>query len=476
MATLEKGHSRALWGGPDEVQVLDFRGTDAALNEKLLSPVWQGYRGFWPLLFVTGLGVVMLFTAITYTLITGIGVWGNNNTDVWGYAIINFVWWIGIGHAGTFISAVLHLFHQPWRQSINRIAETMTLFAVVNAAIFPALHLGRAWFAYWLVPYPSTMGVWPNFRSALPWDFGAISTYGTVSLLFWYVGLVPDFAAVRDLAPSIGQRRFYGVLALGWRGSAQHWRHYRIAYLLLAGVATPLVISVHSIVSTDFAIGLLPGWHSTVFPPYFVAGAIFSGFAMVLTILIPMRWWFRLYDVVTVKHLDAMAKITLVTSWVVTYAYIIETFLAWYSGDTYEMYTLLVMRPFGPYAVGFWTMILCNSVVPQLLWFRALRRNSFVLFIVSILVNVGMWFERFILIITSQARDFLPSSWQFYWPTWIDASIFVGTIFFFLFLILLALRFIPIIPLTEVKELKHELAHGAAHEDRTPHTQPGRTA
>ena len=457
MAADETLPSRARWGGPDEVPFLTFQGTDEQLNEKLLTPVWKGYRGFWPLLLITGGGALLLFSAIVYTLITGIGLWGNDNTVVWAYAIINFVWWIGIGHAGTFISAILLLLGQRWRTSINRIAETMTLFAVVNAGIFPALHLGRAWFAYWLVPYPATMGTWPQFRSALPWDFGAISTYGSISALFWYVGLVPDFAAIRDQAPQRWRRRVYGLLALGWRGSASHWRHYRIAYGLLAAVATPLVISVHSIVSTDFALGILPGWHSTVFPPYFVAGAIFSGFAMVLTILIPLRWWFGLHDVITERHLDAMAKITLVTGWIVTYAYIIETFLAWYSGDTYEMYTLLVNRPFGPYALFFWGMIFCNSVVPQFLWFRGLRRSPIALFVISILVNVGMWLERFVLIVTSQQRDFLPSSWEFYWPTWIDAALFVGTISFFLFLILVALRFIPIIPVTEVKELKHEL-------------------
>ena len=452
----------------DEVPVLIGKTDDTALTQQLLGPIWRGSRWYLPLLAITGLGAAGLMGLVLYTAITGIGVWGNNIPVAWGFGIINFVWWIGIGHAGTFISAVLLLFQSQWRTSINRVAEAMTLFAVVNAAIFPLLHTGRPWFAYWLIPYPNTMDLWPNFRSALPWDAAAVSTYGLTSLLFWYLGLVPDLAAMRDASHERWRRQIYGVFAMGWRGSARHWQHYRVAYGLLAGLATPLVLSVHTIVSLDFAESQLPGWHSPIFPPFFVAGAIYSGFAMVMTLLIPIRALYRMKNVITMKHLDNVAKMLLTTGWIVTYAYIIEIFVGWYSGNPYERYVHLVNRPFGFYAFFFWLMIFCNCVVPQLFWSKRIRRNVPVLFVCSILINVGMWLERFILIITSEHHDFLPSSWANYFPSLIDGGIFLGTLFFFSFLFLLFLRFVPFIPVSEVKELRHELSHGDHAHDEHP--------
>ncbi len=449
---------------PSDPPVLATRTADGALTQRLLSPTWTGSRYFVPLFVLTGGGATMLFALLAYTATTGVGVWGNNIPVGWGFGIINFVWWIGIGHAGTFISAILLLLEQKWRTSINRIAEAMTLFAVVQASLFPIFHLGRPWFAYWLVPYPSTLGVWPQYRSALPWDAAAIATYLTISFLFWYVGLIPDLAAMRDAAPGRTRRRIYGLFALGWRGSVRHWQHYRIAYGLLAGLATPLVISVHSIVSMDFAITQLPGWHSPMFPPYFVAGAIYSGFAMVLTLLVPVRRIFALHDLVTTQHLDRIAKLLLVTGWIVTYSYVIESFTAWYSGNLYERYTYLFDRPFGPYAFVFWTVIVCNCVTPQLFWSARIRRSPIALWCASLAIQLGMWGERFMLIVTSQHRDFLASSWAMYRPTWVDGGILLGTISFFLFLFLLFLRFVPFVPVSEVKELQHALAaeeHGA---------------
>ena len=447
---------------PDRDAVLRTDATDAALTDRLLAPLWSTARGWWIAFAVTGAGTLLFVVAITYTVVAGIGVWGNNIPVAWAYAITNFVWWIGIGHAGTFISAFLLLLQQRWRASVNRIAEAMTLFALVQAALFPVLHLGRPWFAYWLIPYPATMQVWPQFRSALPWDFAAILTYFTVSLLFWYTGLVPDLAAARDRAPTRAGRMAYGLFALGWRGAARHWQTYRIAYGLLAGLATPLVISVHSIVSMDFATAQLPGWHSTIFPPYFVAGALYSGFAMVITLVVPLRRVFHLQDVITERHLDSIGKMTLAMAWMLIYAYIVETFIAWYRGDVFERYTLLVSRPAGPYAWIFWLMIACNCLVPQLLWSRRLRTAPLVLFAASLLIQAGMWMERFIIIVTSLNRDFLPSSWHIYAPTWVDWSLLAGSISFFLLLFLLFLRFVPFIPIGEVKHLRRELARGEA--------------
>jgi molybdopterin-containing oxidoreductase family membrane subunit len=444
-------------GSRDDADFLLGRPTDAALTDQLIAPILRPGRAFTPLLILTGAGTLFLFCVIAYTATTGIGVWGNNIPVAWALGIVDFVWWIGIGHAGTFISAILLLLEQKWRTSINRFSEGMTLFAVVQAGLFPLLHLGRPWFFYWLIPYPSTMGVWPQFRSALPWDVVAVSTYLTVSFLFWYLGLVPDLAVIRDRATTLRRRRVYGVFALGWRGSAHDWHHYRIAYWLLAVLATPLVLSVHSIVSMDFAISQLPGWHSTIFPPFFVAGAIYSGFAMVLTLLIPSRKIFHLENVVTPRHLDSIAKMLMVTGWIVTYSYAIEIFVAWYSGNGFERYVHLVNRPTGPYAAVFWIMIGCNCCTPQIFWSKKMRTNTTVLFIASILINIGMWTERFILIVTSEMRDFLTSSWHMYKPTYVDLSLFVGTLSFFSFLFLLFLRFVPFIPVSELKELKFEL-------------------
>lgn len=441
---------------PDE-PVLIGRPSDESITDDLLDKVIHPPRWMTPALLVTGVGSLGLFVAVFYTLVTGIGVWGNDIPVAWAFAITNFVWWIGIGHAGTFISAFLLLLEQKWRTSINRFAEGMTLFAIVQAGLFPLLHLGRAWFFYWLVPYPSTMRVWPNFRSSLPWDVVAVTTYFTVSLLFWYLGLVPDLAAMRDRAPELWRRRAYGVFAMGWCGSARQWGRYRVAYGLLAGLATPLVISVHSIVSMDFAIAVLPGWHSLIFPPYFVAGAIYSGFAMVLTLLLPARRLYRLGHVITNNHLDNMGKMLLLTGWIVTYSYIVEHFCAWYSGDEFERHTYLVDRPFGPYALAFWLVIFCNCVVPQALWWRRVRTTPVVLWIACLFIQVGMWLERYMLIVTSQHADFLPSSWGHYRPTVVDVGILAGTISFFLFLFLVFLRVVPFIPIGELKELKHRL-------------------
>src|SRR5213083_3011268 len=358
-----------------------------------------------------GFGIAFLLTmgmlyAIGYLFLKGVGVWGVNVPVAWGFAIINFVWWIGIGHAGTLISAILLLLKQEWRTSINRFAEAMTLFAVAQAGMYPIFHLGRPWLAYWLIPYPNTMGVWPQFRSPLVWDVFAVSTYATVSLLFWFVGLLPDLATLRDRSQTRAGRIIYGMLAMGWRGSAKHWHQYETAYLLLAGLATPLVVSVHTVVSFDFATGIVPGWHTTIFPPYFVAGAINSGFAMVLTLAIPLRKYYGLEDFVTMRHLDNMAKMLLATGLIVAYGYMMETFMAFYSGDPFDRYMIL-NRMAGPYAVVYWVLILCNIVVPQsLLWIPSVRRNVAALFVISLVVQVGMWLERFIIVVTSLHRDF----------------------------------------------------------------------
>jgi molybdopterin-containing oxidoreductase family membrane subunit len=459
----------------EPLPVLVGRPTDLELNDELFGrTVWAQTRRGWLALFAICISLTgLLFLAIGYTFAKGIGAWGNNIPVAWAYDIINFVWWIGIGHAGTLISAILLLFQQKWRTSINRFAEAMTLFAVMQALLFPLIHLGRPWLFFWLFPYPSTLGVWPNFKSPLLWDVFAVSTYFTASLLFWYVGLLPDLAALRDSSKSRAARVAYGLFALGWRGSARHWRHYRIAYLLLAGLNTPLVLSVHTIVSFDFAVSQLPGWHTTIFPPYFVAGAIFSGFAMVLTLLIPARRIFGLERVVTEKHYDNMAKVMLATGLMVAYGYLCEHFVALYSGNPYEEFVFFNTRAKGPYAPIYWLMIACNVLIPQLLWFGKLRRNLAILWVISVLVNVGMWCERFVIIVTSLHRDFLPSSWAQYAPTWVDWSIFVGTIGFFGALFLLFLRFVPPIAASEVKELRRELDAHDAGAHPTTHTGQG---
>jgi molybdopterin-containing oxidoreductase family membrane subunit len=396
--------------------------------------------------------LMMLLYALTYLFSVGVGIWGINIPVGWGVAIITFVWWIGIGHAGTLISAILLLFRQDWRTSINRFAEAMTLFAVACAGLFPLIHLGRPWLAYWIFPYPNTFGLWPQFRSPLVWDAVAIGTYGTVSLMFWFVGLIPDLASLRDRATNVFVRYLFGLLALGWRGSAGHWHRYETAYLLLAALATPLVVSVHSVVSLDFATSLIPGWHTTVFPPYFVAGAIFSGFAMVFALLIPLRKIYRLEDFITLHHLDNMAKIMLATGLVVAYGYLTEGFTAWYSGNPYEQ-SWLANRSFGPYGPMFWALMLCNVVMPQALWSGWVRSKPILLFLIALVINIGMWLERFVIIIVSLHQDFLPSSWGWYWPTIWDWLTLFGTIGLFLTMIFLFVRLLPMISIFEMRHL-----------------------
>jgi len=397
--------------------------------------------------------------AIAWLLIRGVGVWGINIPVGWGFAIVNFVWWIGIGHAGTLISAILLLLKQDWRTSINRYSEAMTLFAVAQAGMFPILHLGRPWLAYWLLPYPNSMWVWPQPRSPLVWDVFAVSTYATVSFLFWFTGLIPDLATMRDRALHPWAQKIFGALALGWRGSARHWQRYQMSYLLLAGLATPLVVSVHTVVSFDFAISILPGWHTTIFPPYFVAGAIYSGFAMVLTLIIPFRAWFGLQDLITMRHIEACAKVMLGTGLIVAYGYAMEAFISWYSGNGYERF-MYINRAFGPYAPTYWVLILCNIAIPQLLWSRRVRLNIPAVFVLSLVVNTGMWLERFVIVITSLHRDWVPASWRMYYPTIWDIGTFFGTIGFFLVLMLLFIRGLPTIAMFEMREVVH---HKSAH-------------
>jgi molybdopterin-containing oxidoreductase family membrane subunit len=414
-------------------------------------------RFVWWTGFAIGLVLVMvLFITMVVLLAVGIGEWGVMIPVAWGFAITSFVWWIGIGHAGTLISAILYLLKQHWRTSINRFAEAMTIFAVMQAGLYPLFHLGRPWFFYWLVPYPSTMGVWPQFRSPLVWDFFAVGTYFTVSLIFWYLGMVPDLASIRDRAASRTKQVVYGILALGWRGSARHWYRYEQAYYLLAALATPLVVSVHSVVSTDFAVGIVAGWHATIFPPYFVAGALFSGFAMVLTIAIPLRVVYGLQDFVTLRHLDIMAKFMLATGLVVDYSYIVEHFIGWYSGNEFEL-LLLSNRAFGPYALWYWLVLVCNIGVNQMLWFKRVRTTPLLLFCVSIVINIGMWLERFMIVVGSLERDFLPSAWGVFTPTVWDWSFLLGTFGLFGSLMFLFARLLPVIPAFEMRRMFREL-------------------
>jgi Ni/Fe-hydrogenase subunit HybB-like protein len=415
--------------------------------------LWRQHPRSWLIGFALGFGLLLvLFMAVSYLLLRGVGIWGINIPVAWGFAIVNFVWWIGIGHAGTFISAILLLLHQPWRTSINRFTEAMTLFAVACAGMFPLLHLGRPWLFFWIMPYPNTMGLWPQFRSPLVWDVFAVSTYFTVSLIFWYAGLLPDLATLRDRARRRWQRIAYGAAALGWRGSARHWQHHQKAYLLLAGLATPLVLSVHSVVSFDFSVSMLPGWHSTIFPPYFVAGAIYSGFAMVLNIIIPVRRIYRLESVITARHLNNMGLVMLVTGQMVAYGYLMEAFMAWYSGDIFEQ-AMMVNRAFGPYGWSFWALLLFNVLIPQVLWSRRVRLHLGALFLVALSVNLGMWLERFVIVITSLHHDFVPSSWAMYYPTLWDIATLAGSMGLFLTLLLLFIRFVPMISMSEVREL-----------------------
>ncbi len=398
--------------------------------------------------------VMGLTVALTKLVLTGIGIWGNNIPVGWAFDIINFVWWIGIGHAGTLISAILLLFRQDWRMSISRSAEAMTIFAVICAAMFPIFHTGRPWLAiYWLLPYPNTMTLWPNFRSPLIWDVFAVSTYTTVSIVFWYTGLIPDLATFRDRAKNKVVAGIYGVLALGWRGSAKHWYRYENASLLLAGISAPLVLSVHTVVSFDFAVAVLPGWHATIFPPYFVAGAVYAGFAMVLTLLIPLRKIYGLQHLITMHHIENMAKIMLVTGMIVVYGYACEAFFSWYSGNPYERFMMMNRTWSGPMAWSYWMLLVCNFLVPQLMWSKRFRRNIPVVFTVCMFVNVGMWLERFVIIVTSLHRDFLPSSWQMYYPTRWDFITFFGTVGLFLTLMFLFVRVMPMIAIFELKTL-----------------------
>jgi molybdopterin-containing oxidoreductase family membrane subunit len=398
---------------------------------------------------------MMLLFALGYLFLKGTGIWGINIPIGWGFAIVNFVWWIGIGHAGTLISAILLLLRQSWRNSINRFAEAMTLFAVASAGIFPLVHTGRPWLAYWMFPYPNTMQYWPQFRSPLIWDVFAVSTYFTVSLLFWFIGLIPDLATLRDRAENKYSQMIYGLLAMGWRGSARHWARYESAYLLLAGLATPLVLSVHTVVSFDFAVGIVPGWHTTIFPPYFVAGAIYSGFAMVLMLAIPIRKIYSLEDFITDRHLQNSAKVMLATGWIVAYGYAVEAFMGWYGGNRYDQ-TLLWNRLHGPYAFWYYMLLLCNLFIPQVLWIRKMRTSPVWLFLISFVILVGMWLERFVIVVISLTRDFVPSSWGMYYPTRWDWMTYFGTIGMFLTAMFLFVRILPMISIFEMRTLLPE--------------------
>ena len=409
-----------------------------------------------------GLGLFLLSilggsTAILFY--QGLGLWGLNNPVGWGFAIINFVWWIGIGHAGTLISAILLIFNQGWRTAINRFAEAMTLFAVMCAGIFPFIHVGRPWVIFFIFPLPNTMALWPQFRSPLLWDVFAVSTYFTVSLLFWYTGLIPDLATLRDRHTKSLRRCIYGIFALGWRGSARHWYRYEMAYLLLGGMSMPLVVSVHTIVSFDFAVSVIPGWHTTIFPPYFVAGAIYSGFAMVITLMIPLREWFNMKDFITLRHLDSMAKVMLATGLVVAYGYGCEAFYAWYSGNDYERF-MFANRVAGPYGWAYACLLFCNLLTPQTLWFKWVRHNPIPLFVVSIIVNIGMWLERYVIVATSLVRDFLPSSWGEYSGTAFDWAAYIGSMGLFLTMLCLFVKYLPMISIFELRAQQQQVDRG----------------
>ncbi len=446
-----------------EEKILDPQLNYDSINQKItgavLGPAVKGWG--------TGLAISMtllclLMVSVGWLFYRGIGIWGNNNPVGWAFDIINFVWWVGIAHAGTFISAILLLCKQKWRMSISRFSEAMTLFSVACAGMFPLIHLGRPDRMYWLFPLPNTMWLWPQFRSPLMWDVFAVSTYASVSVLFWYTGLIPDLGAMRDRAKPLWLKRIYGFFALGWRGSARHWFRYETACTLLAGLAAPLVLSVHTTVSFDFAVSMIPGWHTTVFPPYFVAGAVFSGFAMVLTICIPLRKAFGMEGFITEKHIDNMAKVIITTGLIVAYGYFLETFIAWYSGEKYERFMML-NRFYGPYAGFYWALIVCNVIIPQMLWIDAIRKNLKILWIITIVVNIGMWLERFVIIVMGLHRDFMPSSWGMYYPKFWDIATFVGSIGLFFTLLFLFIRSLPMISIFEmqtlVKEKKKEVSH-----------------
>jgi len=450
------------WSDPVLGAGHDFESVTAGIGDVVLEQ--RHPKGWW---VGFGIGFILLnvfMMAVTWLFVEGTGIWGVNNPVGWAFAIINFVWWIGIGHAGTLISAILLLLNQDWRTSINRFAEAMTLFAVVCAGLFPVIHTGRPWLAFWLFPFPSTMELWPNFRSPLVWDVFAVATYATVSLLFWFVGLIPDFATLRDRAKSIVPKKIFGILALGWRGSTLHWDRYEEAYLLLAGLSTPLVVSVHSVVSLDFAISLIPGWHATIFPPYFVAGAVYAGFAMVLTIAIPLRIGYNMKDFITDRHLDLMGRVMLATGLFVDYGYATEAFMSWYSANNYETF-MMTNRMGGPSGWAYWALILCNFAAIQPLWLKSVRSSATALFIVAMFVNLGMWLERYVIVVTSLQHDYMPSAWGIYYPTMWDVMTFVGTIGLFVTLIFLFIRFLPVISIFEMRTLVPgaELKEGARH-------------
>jgi Ni/Fe-hydrogenase subunit HybB-like protein len=435
-----------------EQRVLAPGHTFRSVTEKISRIVLTSHTplGWFGGILVASSVATLVLIAVTWLFLKGVGIWGITQPVAWGFAIINFVWWIGIGHAGTLISAILLLFKQQWRNSINRFAEAMTIFAVVCAGLFPLIHVGRPWLAYWLFPYPNSMNVWPQFRSPLLWDVFAVSTYATISVVFWYIGLVPDFGTMRDRAKSEFAQYAYGLLALGWRGSARHWMRYETASLLLAGLATPLVLSVHSVISFDFAVAQLPGWHTTIFPPYFVAGAVYSGFAMVITLAVPIRAFYHLEDMITLRHLDNMAKVMLTTGLIVAYGYGMEVFMAWYSASHWEFF-MMWNRMFGPMGWSYWALIACNIAIPQLMWLRSVRISPLRMFLLSFVVNTGMWFERFVIVVTSLYRDFLPSSWGTYKATRWDYATFIGTMGLFTTLFLLFVRFLPMIPMSEIR-------------------------
>ncbi len=438
-----------------EIEVIAPGHTFTSVTEKISRVVLTKHTPLgWIFATMVAFGVMnLLLGAVAFLFLRGTGIWGIDIPVGWGFAIINFVWWVGIGHAGTLISAILLLFKQTWRTSINRFAEAMTIFAVMCAGMFPLIHTGRPWIAcYWLFPYPNSMNIWPQFRSPLIWDVFAVSTYFTVSALFWFTGLIPDLATLRDNAKSRFAQVAYGMLSMGWRNSARHWHRYETAYLLLAGLSTPLVLSVHTVVSFDFAVSVIPGWHTTIFPPYFVAGAIYSGFAMVLTLAIPIRAAYGMKDLITMRHLQNMAKVMLATGLIVAYGYFMELFMSWYSANKFETF-MMQNRMFGPMGWAYWMLILCNIAIPQALWSRKVRNSPVLLWFISIVVNVGMWMERFVIVVTSLYRDFLPSSWGTYAGTRWDWATYIGTLGFFCFCFFLFIRFLPMISIAEVRAL-----------------------
>lgn len=447
----------------DPARYLPLGHDNLSISQKISGLVLERpTRAVWLAGMGAGTFLLLMFGAVVaYLLIEGVGIWGINIPVGWCFAITSFVWWIGIGHAGTLISAILLLLHQKWRTSINRIAEAMTIFAVMCAGLFPLLHLGRPWYFFWLLPYTNTMHLWPQFRSALIFDVFAVSTYFTVSVIFWYVGMIPDLATLRDRAAQRRWQMFYGFLALGWRNSARHWHNYNMAYLILGGLATPLVVSVHSVVSSDFAISLEPGWHETVFPPYFVAGALLSGFAMVLMLCIPMRHFYGVRDFISTNHLEVMAKLLLATSFFTSYGYFSEQFITWISGEVADKYVYWnILVGFRQYAMITWITLCCVFFAPQLLWIPRLRRNEKVLFAVSVLVLAGMWMERYLLIATTLSSDFLPSSWGIFQPTVYDILVYLGSFGLFITAFLLFCRFLPMISMSEMRALvPGSLAH-----------------